>query len=192
VKLADVDPAVVGEWELRVNASRWIIRIESNGAYAFHGEPLSAVKPDSGVFSATAGHWSTRDNNGVNDGGAYSLASADALVLTGRLGTATWRRVAGAPPSILGEVDPRTVGDWAIAVPSGRWVWRIKSGGGFEFRSEANDGVKPSAGTFAAKAGRWSLSTPDGYSDGGIYTFPKPDTFLATGHLGTGAWRRLP
>ena len=177
---------MVGEWGLPVNGSRWILRIESNGAYAFHTEPLSAVKPGSGVFSAAAGHWSTRANNGINDGGAYSLASADALVLTGRLGTATWRRVAGAPDSILGEVDPRTVGDWAIAVPSGRWVWRVKRDGVFEFRSEANDGLKPSKGTFAAKAGRWSISTAEGYSDGGVYTFPRSDTFLATGHLERG------
>ena len=75
---------------------------------------------------------------------------------------------------------------------SGRWLWRIKADGMFEFRSEANDGVKPFVGIFSSMDERWSLRAPDGYTDGGIYSFPTPDTFLATGHLGTGAWRRPP
>src|SRR5262249_29382899 len=152
--------------------------------FAFHTEPASVAKPDSGVFSAEGGHWATRANNGSNDGGSYSVVSPDKFIAKGRLGTATWRRVVGAPASILEHIDPRTVGDWALSMASGRWVWRIKSDGTFEFHSEANDGVKASAGTVSSLGGRWSLRSPDGYTDGGIYSFPTADTFLATGHLG--------
>ncbi len=190
--LANVDPAIVGEWELPVNSGRWILRIEPNGAFAFHTEPASIAKPDSGVFSAEAGHWATLANNGFNDGGSYSVVSPDTFIAKGRLGTATWRRVVGAPASILEHIDPRTVGDWALSMASGRWVWRIKADGTFEFHSEANDGAKASVGTVSSMGGRWSLRAPDGYTDGGIYSFPTADTFLATGHLGAGAWRRIP
>ena len=190
--LAIVDPATVGEWEFSVKSAVWILRIEPNGAYAFHAEPMNAAKPNSGVFSAEAGHWTMRANNGTRDGGAYSVESSDTLNLKGRLGPSKWRRVAGAPKSILGQMDPRTIGEWELPVGSGRWVWRVKADNTFEFRSEANDGVKPGEGSFSSMDGRWSIRAPNGYTDGGPYSFPTPDTFLATGHLGTGAWRRIP
>jgi hypothetical protein len=190
--LANVDPAIVGEWDLAANSGRWVMRIEPDGAYAFHAEPLDAAKPDSGVFAAEAGQWAMRTNNGFRDGGSYSVTSAGTFVAKGHRGTTTWHRVVGVPQSILGQVDPRTVGHWELPVALGRWLWRIKADGTFEFHSEANDGMKPGAGTLWSMDGRWSLRSPNGYTDGGPYSFPTPDTFLATGHFGTGAWRRIP
>ena len=203
--LAAVDPAIAGEWEVGVNSARWVLRIEPDGAYAFHAEPLNAAKPDSGVFSAEAGQWSMRTNKGVRDGGSYSVTS-DTFAAKGHRGLTTWHRVIGAPKSILGQMDPRIVGNWELPVSAmpwrnvdgrpvdvpGRWLWRINADGTWEFRSEANDGMNPSAGIISSMDGRWSLRSPNGYTDGGPYSLPTPDTFLATGHFGTGAWRRIP
>ena len=203
--LAAVNSAIAGEWELSVSPGRWVLRIEPDGAYAFHAEPLSAAKPDSGVFSAEAGQWAMRTNNGFADGGSYSVTSGT-FAAKGHRGLTTWHRVIGAPKSILGQMDPRIVGNWELPVSamswrnvdgrpgdvSGRWLWRINADGTWEFRSEANDGMKPSAGIISSMDGRWSLRSPNGYTDGGPYSFPTPDTFLATGHFGTGAWRRIP
>ena len=147
-----------------------------------------------------------RTNNGFRDGGSYSVTSGGTFATKGHRGITTWHRVIGAPKSILGQMDPRIVGNWELAVSSmpwrnvdgrpadlpGRWLWRINANGTWEFRSEANDGMKPAAGTFSSMDGRWSIRSPNGYTDGGPYSFPTPDTFLATGHFGTGAWRRIP
>jgi S1-C subfamily serine protease len=176
---------------MAVNGGRWILRIEPNGAYAFHSEAGDAARPDSGIFSSQAGRWAMRANNGYVDGGAYSILSDDAFVAKGRLGAATWRRVAGAPKSILGQIDGQTVGVWELPVGSGRWVLLIQPDGSYEFRSEANDRTPPNVGEFSSLDGRWSLRTSDGHTDGGTYEFTDPDTFVATGHLGTGAWRRV-
>jgi len=190
--LTVVDPATVGEWEITVKSTRWVLRIEPDGSYASHPEPLGAARPDSGVFSAEAGHWAMRGNNGYRDEGTYSVTASGEFIAKGRVNSGTWHRVADAPKSILGQIDRRTVGDWEIPMGSGRWRWLIKPDSTFEFHSEANDGVKPLAGFFSSMNGRWSFRASDGFTDGGIYSFPTPDAFVVTGHLGTGAWHRVP
>ena len=88
-------------------------------------------------------------------------------------------------------VDPGTVGKWQLSVNGGLWIWEIHPDGTYEFHSEAADGVAPHTGTFAASDGVWSLQATNGYTDSGTYTLESSDTFLATGHLGTGSWRRV-
>jgi hypothetical protein len=84
-------------------------------------------------------------------------------------------------------VDARAVGTWELLRNPGVWVWRIAANGTYEFHSEAGDGAAPQAGTVSASNGKWS----NGWTDGGTYTFQAPNTLLATGKLGTGAWRRV-
>jgi hypothetical protein len=88
-----------------------------------------------------------------------------------------------------GGVDPHTIGLWELSLKGGRWVWEISRDGTYKFHSEATDGVESHAGTFSASAGRWSLRATNGYTDEGTYIFQPPDTLIATGHLGTAAWR---
>ena len=78
----------------------------------------------------------------------------------------------------------------------GFWVLKVLGNGTFKFHSEANDGVSPSEGIFAADHGYWSLNRNDGYTDGGIYSFQSHDLWIshdmwiAVGKLGIGTWIR--
>jgi hypothetical protein len=92
------------------------------------------------------------------------------------------------PPKPVG-VDPNTVGTWDLPLKGGPWVWEIHRDGTYRFHSEAGDGAPPHAGTFSASNGHWSLKATTGYTDSGTYLFQAPDTLIATGQLGTAAWR---
>jgi hypothetical protein len=92
-------------------------------------------------------------------------------------------------PSKPVGVDPNIVGTWELPLKGGPWVWEILRDGTYRFHSEARDGVAPHAGTFSASNGHWSLKATNGYTDGGTYLFQPPDTWIATGQLGTAAWR---
>jgi hypothetical protein len=86
-------------------------------------------------------------------------------------------------------VDPKAVGTWELPFKGGAWVWEIHPDGTYQFHSEAGDGAPSHAGTVSASNGQWSLKATTGYVDGGTYVIQYPDTLIATGHLGTGAWR---
>jgi hypothetical protein len=87
-------------------------------------------------------------------------------------------------------VDRHIVGTWELPQKGGTWVLEIHRDGTYKFHSEAGDGVAPNAGTFSASSGRWSLQATNGYADGGTYLFQPPDTWIATGKLGTATWRQ--
>ena len=92
------------------------------------------------------------------------------------------------PPKPVG-VDPNTVGTWELPLKGGPWVWEIHRDGTYKFHSEAGDGAAAHAGIFSASNGHWSLKATSGYTDSGTYVFQAPDTLIATGQLGTAAWR---
>ena len=87
-------------------------------------------------------------------------------------------------------VDPNIVGTWEIEVPGGLWVLAIHRDGTYQFHSEARDGAPSHAGSFSARDGQWSLTATTGYMDKGTYALQGSDTWIATGQLGIGAWRR--
>ena len=102
------------------------------------------------------------------------------------------RQCAGAQrrlPKPVG-VDPHTVGTWELPLKDGPWVWEIHRDGTYRFHSEARDGAPPHGGTFSASNGHWSLKATTGYTDSGTYLYQPPDTLIATGQLGTAAWRQ--
>ncbi len=179
---ASIDPNTVGAWTLPVNLGRWLWQIDPQGSYAFHSEAADGVPPHSGTFAARDGVWTLQATNGYGDGGTYIFQAPDALVASGRLGTAAWHR--------LGEVanDPNTIGSWEVAVPGGRWVWIVATDGSYTFHSEAGDGVAAQMGMFAASGGYWWLLAANGYADGGTYNFQAADSLTTTGHLGTATW----
>jgi len=92
------------------------------------------------------------------------------------------------PPKSAG-IDPKIVGTWEFPLEGGRWVLEILRNGSYRFHSEAGDGVPAHAGTFAASNGHWLLKAANGYTDGGTYVVQPGDTWIATGQLGTAAWR---
>lgn len=92
------------------------------------------------------------------------------------------------PPKTVG-VDPHTVGTWELTVNNARWVWEIYRNGTYKFHTEGADVAGSHAGTFSASHGYWSLKATTGYTDSGTYLIQPPDTLVATGQLGTAAWR---
>jgi hypothetical protein len=179
---ADLDRNMVGAWVLPVNAGRWLWQINQDGTYTFHSEAADGVPPHNGKFSASGGMWALIATNGYSDGGPYRFVPPDAFTATGRLGSATWRRLANL------DNDPDTIGTWQLIVNGKPWVWEIHLNGLYDFHSEAGDGVPPQSGTFAASAGYWWLQAANGYADGGTYSVQAPDAFVTTGQLGTATW----
>ena len=95
-----IDPALVGTWEVMVptrrGQSRWVWQIMADGAYKFHAEPSYGARSHEGTMTASNGHWTLhtlRGLNGYSDGGSYEMHDAIA-VITGKLGTGTWKRAA--------------------------------------------------------------------------------------------------
>jgi hypothetical protein len=93
-----------------------------------------------------------------------------------------------APVQPIG-VDPHLLGTLYMPLWNGLWVFEILRNGTYRFHSEAGDGVAPHTGSFSANNGHWSMRATTGYADGGTYLFRAPDVWIATGRLGTGAWR---
>jgi hypothetical protein len=95
-------------------------------------------------------------------------------------------------PAKPAEVDPSVVGTWELKLQGGPWVLQIRRDGTYSFHGEAGDGAASHAGNFSASNGHWSLIANTGYRDWGTYVLQGQDTWIATGHLGIGAWRRHP
>jgi hypothetical protein len=92
------DTKLVGTWDLEVptaaGSSRWVWNIRENSTYDFHAEGPGDTPSHSGTFSASKGKYTLISTTMAwNDSGTYQLAGDDTLVASGRLGTASWRRV---------------------------------------------------------------------------------------------------
>lgn len=93
----DVEPDVVGIWELTVpgpgGTVHWIWDIRANGTYEFRIEGLGAQGGHSGKFVANNGKWTlTATTMKYADGGTYSTPDHNTFTATGQLGTASWKR----------------------------------------------------------------------------------------------------
>jgi hypothetical protein len=95
-KRGSVDPNLVGLWKLNVNSGIWVWQISEGGLYTFHSEAPDNVLPHNGAFAASKGHYTLHSIvSPWNDQGTYTYnASAGAIVMTGKLGTGTWYRIA--------------------------------------------------------------------------------------------------
>jgi hypothetical protein len=103
-KPGSVDPNLVGLWKLNVNSGIWVWQISVNGTYTFHSEAPDNTLPHNGTFTASNGHYTLHSIVSLwDDLGTYTYqASAGAVVMTGKLGTGTWYRIAADP----GYVEP--------------------------------------------------------------------------------------
>jgi hypothetical protein len=90
-----IDPQLVGEWFIDMNPGRWIWEIGAGGTYQFHSEAPDLAPTHAGVISAADGKWTLSATAGIadSDGGTYQILGPDKVTMTGKLGTATWRRV---------------------------------------------------------------------------------------------------
>ena len=88
---AEVDPRLVGTWQLQWAGAPMYWSIRENGTYEISGP--GAGLGESGTFAAAAGRWSLRSPIRGEDGGTYELPNDDLFVGTGKLGPGTWARV---------------------------------------------------------------------------------------------------
>jgi hypothetical protein len=94
-KPAEVDPSVVGTWELELQGGPSVLQIRRDGTYSFHNEARDGAASHAGNLSTSNGHWSLMANSGYRDWGTYVLQGQDTWVATDR---APWHGRL-APPS---------------------------------------------------------------------------------------------
>ncbi|MFZ0338992.1 MAG: DUF4189 domain-containing protein [Terracidiphilus sp.] len=93
-----VDPALVGFWKLNVSNGIWVWQITANGTYTFHSEAPDKAPSHNGWFATNNGHYSlTALSTNWVDQGTYTMQGSMAVVMTGKLGTGTWVRIAADP-----------------------------------------------------------------------------------------------
>lgn len=130
---ADVDPAIVGYWELQkpgvINPSRTLVEFHADGAYEIH----DAVMVQTGTYEAEDGEFSLTSRSGAawRDRGGYTLsADGDELTLSGLAGAATWSRVEPYFSSV--EIDGQQIPQNIGAVLALAWVEEARSRPGLE------------------------------------------------------------
>jgi hypothetical protein len=197
-----VDSHLVGTWELPLKGRVWVLEIRQDGMYQFQGEVGGSTQTAKGQFAAGEGRWWMKTAAGYTDGGDYLFQAPDIWIATGKQGAAAWRRASSLKHALpgcaaaqkqapkAGSVDPDLIGTWELPLKGGPWVWEILRDGTYQFHSEAGDGAPAHAGRFSGSDWHWSLTATNGYADSGLYLYQAPDILIATGHLGTAAWRR--
>jgi hypothetical protein len=97
----NVDPAVVGTWEIPMNPGRWVCEIAANGTYESHTEAPDGAPSHAGKFVANGGTWTLVSIAGYVDidGGTYLMQGPNTMVMTGKLGTGSWQRIPAAAPA---------------------------------------------------------------------------------------------
>ena len=97
-KPGSVDPALVGLWGLNVTSGIWVWQISANGTYTFHTEAPDNTLPHDGTFTASNGKYTLHSIvSPWDDQGTYTMQGTTAVVMTGKLGTGTWYRIAADP-----------------------------------------------------------------------------------------------
>jgi hypothetical protein len=93
-----VDPALVGLWGLDVSSGIWVWQISVNGTYKFHSEAPDNAPSHAGTFTASNGKYTLHAISMVwDDQGTYTMQGSTAVVMTGKPGTGTWKRITMDP-----------------------------------------------------------------------------------------------
>jgi hypothetical protein len=97
-KPGSVDPALVGLWALNVSGGIWVWQISANGTDTSHSEATDGAEPQAGTFTASNGRYTLHSiATQWDDQGTYTMQGTTAVVVTGKLGTGTWYRIASDP-----------------------------------------------------------------------------------------------
>ena len=181
------DPALVGTWKTTnvLDGRNWTFTyvISESEHYRF-----TSVTTD-GRVRAKNGRWSLRSPTGYGDHGTYTVSGSDSVSITGKLGSAVWKRVEQGDTSRGSRVDPALTGTWnMMAHLDGRqwaYTWEIRRTGSYTLSIMTEDG------TYEAKNGRWKSVSASGITAEGTYTFNDKDSVSITGPKGTGVWTRV-
>lgn len=90
----DVDPGLVGTWQLQIPSQPIYWAINADGTYQVSVAGLSG---HSGTVRAASGKWSMQSPTWGQDGGTYHLPNADTVDVVGRMGPGRWVRTAQSP-----------------------------------------------------------------------------------------------
>ena len=113
---AEVDPRLVGTWQLQWAGAPMYWSIRENGTYEISGP--GAGLGESGTFAAAAGRWSLRSPIRGEDGGTYEVPNDDLFVGTGKLGPGTWARVRPAAVDTPPTLQAQQSRDWPVDLPA--------------------------------------------------------------------------
>jgi hypothetical protein len=147
-------------------------------------------------------HWKSADMIGTKAGYEDHLSRFSNCAFAGlaraKLAALTPQAEAAVRTPPANTVDPGGVGIWETTVPNNRgvarWIWDIRPGGTYRFRSEGPGAVNSHEGRITLSDGHWTLRATRGlagWEDGGPYEFRDANTLIMTGRLGTGIWRRV-
>ena len=88
---SEVDPALIGTWQLQYAGPPIFWAIRKDGVYRIHG-PQTPNTSHRGRFQAINGKWALHSPK-WQDNGTYKLSNKDTWVSVGKLGPGTWHRV---------------------------------------------------------------------------------------------------
>jgi hypothetical protein len=112
---AEVDPRLVGTWQLQWPGAPIYWTILEDGTYRTFGPGVGLG--ETGAFTASAGRWSLQSPSSGEDGGTYELQSEDLFSGTGKLGPGLWARVRTVPPAATAVQTERAL-DLPADVPA--------------------------------------------------------------------------
>ncbi len=110
----EVDPGLVGTWQLPTGGGVMTWEIRADGTYQI---VANGAVVHAGTFRASGGQWSLKSPTWGEDGGTYRLADNNTFVGTGTLGPATWTRVGAAPVSGAASQSAKSVAPSAPTPP---------------------------------------------------------------------------
>ena len=181
------DPELVGTWKTTavLDGRKWnfTYEIKETEHYRF-----TSVTTD-GKVRAQNGQWSLVSPTGFSDRGKYTFSGSDSVSISGKLGTAMWKRVQEGDKSGGSGVDPRLTGAWKLEAPiDGKdftFTWTFTGRGKYLLTAVTEDG------TYTAHDGQWKSVSASGHTEQGKYTFVNKDSVSITGPKGAGVWTRV-
>lgn len=181
------DPELVGTWETTavLDGRQWTFTYEIKETEHYR---FTSVTTD-GKVRAQNGQWSVVSPTGFSDRGKYTFSGSDSVSISGKLGTAVWKRVQEGDKSGGSRVDPRLTGAWNLEAPiDGKdftFTWTFTGRGNYMLTAVTEDG------TYTAQDGNWKSVSASGHTEQGKYKFTNPDMVSITGPKGTGVWTRV-
>jgi hypothetical protein len=100
---AQVDPSLVGMWQLQWAGPQMLWQVRADGTYRLMGV---GARPNEhwGRMQAAGGKWASQWERG-KDGGSYQL-QGNAWSVTGALGTGIWQRIWPSPQAVSNATCP--------------------------------------------------------------------------------------
>lgn len=182
-----IDSRLVGNWTTRTTLNN--VPIVLACSVAPDGRlVVTSTLTDHGRYGSGNGRWTMTNSARQTLRGTYSFVGANAMSMTGPLGTAIWTRSAASPPDPYG----RLTGVWSVEGPApdglpSTTTLSLASDGTYRFQAQSRDVQRITV----AQDGRWQgTSTTTGKSYSGTYAFSGDNALQWSTQDGTALWTR--